>query len=113
MSQLGGQTNHAAALELARTELAANGRAGAQQAIILLTDGVANETTGFDPVTDAIIQSILAKSDGILIYGVAIGGQSVLDAVSDYASAPRKILRPWSTMSTRLAPSTNPSPRSC
>lgn len=88
MSQLGGQTNHAAALELARTELAANGRAGAQQAIILLTDGVANETTGFDPVTDAIIQSILAKSDGILIYGVAIGGQSVLDAVSDYASAP-------------------------
>ena len=90
MAQLGGQTNHAAALELAATELATNGRIGAQRAIILLTDGVPNETNGpSDPVTDAIIQSLLAQSNhGILIYGVAIGGQSVLDAVSNYASNP-------------------------
>jgi hypothetical protein len=91
MAQLEGQTNHAAALELARTELAANGRAGALQAIIMLTDGVPNETNGpSDPLTDAIIQSILAKSDGILIYGVAIGGQSVLEAIEDYASSPKE-----------------------
>jgi MYXO-CTERM domain-containing protein len=83
----GGQTNHAAALSAAAAELAANGRAGAQQAIILVTDGSANEPTGspVDPVTAAINA---AKGDGILIFTIGVGNDLSLVDLSDYASGP-------------------------
>ena len=86
----GGQTNHAAAFSAAAAELAANGRAGAQQAIILVTDGSANEPTGspVDPVTAAINAANAAKGDGILIFTIGVGNDLSLVDLSDYASGP-------------------------
>jgi MYXO-CTERM domain-containing protein len=86
----GGQTNHAAAFSAAAAELAANGRAGAQQAIIVVTDGSANEPTGspVDPVTAAINAANAAKGDGILIFTIGVGNDLSLVDLSDYASGP-------------------------
>lgn len=88
LAQQNGQTNHAAAFALAAAQLAANGRAGAQQAIVLLTDGNPNEPGGSNPVTDAIIQANIAKNDGILIFAVGIGNAVDQGTLDDYASAP-------------------------
>ena len=85
--QQGGQTNHAGAFAAGAAQLAANGRAGATQVMILLTDGTAN-VPGGNPIADAIAQADLAKSNGVLIYAIGIGnliGQGTLD---DYASNP-------------------------
>ena len=83
-----GQTNHAAAFAAAAAELAANGRAGAQQAIVLVTDGEANEPVSSNPLVAAIDAANAAKNDGILIFAIGIGGSSLLDSLDFYASVP-------------------------
>lgn len=90
MFQLNGHTNHADAFTLAAAELAANGRAGAQQAIVLITDGRANEPSGgpIDPVTAAIQAANDAKDDGILIFAIGVGNDIELFDLADYGSNP-------------------------
>lgn len=89
LAQQGGQTNHAAAFTTAAAELAANGRAGAQQAIILVTDGTANEPAGLsNPILAAINAANDAKNDGILIFAIGVGNALDLNDLSDYASGP-------------------------
>lgn len=86
----GGQTNHADAFNTAAAELAVNGRAGAQQAIILVTDGKANEPAAspLDPVTAAINAANDAKGEGILVFAIGVGTALGLDDLLDYASGP-------------------------
>tara|TARA_R110002110_G_scaffold5407_11_gene28033 strand:+ start:12896 stop:13693 length:798 start_codon:yes stop_codon:yes gene_type:complete len=88
--QQGGQTNHAAAFATAAAQLAANGRVGAQQAIVLVTDGTANEPFGgpVDPVTAASEAADAAKDDGILIFAIGIGNDILLSDLELYASNP-------------------------
>jgi Ca-activated chloride channel homolog len=90
MFQLNGQTNHADAFTLAAAELAANGRAGAQQAIVLITDGTANEPSGgpTNPLVAAINAANDAKNDGILIFAIGAGSGIQLSDLENYASSP-------------------------
>ncbi|CAN0452661.1 unnamed protein product, partial [Ectocarpus fasciculatus] len=88
MVQLLGQTNHADAFTLAAAELAANGRAGAQQAIVLITDGTANEPNSGNPLIDAINAANDAKDDGILIFAIGVGNSISLFDLELYASGP-------------------------
>ena len=87
MSQQLGQTNHAAAFALAASELAANGRAGVQQAIVLVTDGAAN-VPGGNPFTAALFAANAAKNDGVLIFAIGVGNDVDLFDLADYASGP-------------------------
>lgn len=87
MSQQFGQTNHAAAFALAASELSANGRAGAQQAIVLVTDGEANQPGG-NPLIAAISAADGAKSDGILIFTIGVGNDVDLFHLAAYSSGP-------------------------
>lgn len=88
LNHLNGQTNHAAAFAAAAAELAANGRAGAQQAIILVTDGQANEPVISNPIVAAINAANDAKSDGILIFAIGVGSQLDQSYLDLYASNP-------------------------
>lgn len=85
--QQGGQTNHAGAFAAGAAQLAANGRSGATQVMILLTDGLPNAPGG-NPLADAIAQADLAKSSGIQIYAIGIGNQIGAATLAEYASAP-------------------------
>lgn len=90
MFQLNGQTNHADAFTLAAAELATNGRVGAQQAIVLITDGTANEPIGgpANPILAALQAANDAKNDGILIFAIGVGSDVQLFDLADYASNP-------------------------
>ena len=90
MTQPFGQTNHGDAFQLANTELSTNGRAGARQAVIILTDGVANEPVGpgINPLSHAIGAADDLKANGIEIFGVGIGGAIAIGDIEDYASPP-------------------------
>lgn len=90
MNQLNGQTNHGDALTMAAAELATNGRAGAQQAIVLITDGTANEPQGgpVNPIVAAINAADSAKNDGILIFAIGVGNSISLFDIELYASGP-------------------------
>lgn len=90
MVQQFGQTNHAGAFTAAAAELAANGRAGAQQAIVLITDGTANEPNGgpVNPLVAAINAAESAKNDGILIFAIGVGNNIQLFDLELYASGP-------------------------
>ena len=69
-------------------ELAANGRAGARQAIILITDGKANEPVSgpVDPITAAINAANAAIDDGIDIFTIGVGNSVDMPDLEDYAS---------------------------
>lgn len=88
MVQQGGQTNHAAAFAAGAAHLAANGRAGAQQVMILLTDGDPTVPAAPNPAAAAIAQADLAKASGILIFAVGIGNQVSQSTLENYASSP-------------------------
>ncbi|MFT5485471.1 MAG: hypothetical protein ACI9JL_003665 [Paracoccaceae bacterium] len=90
MNQLNSHTNHADAFTQAAAELAANGRAGAQQAIVLITDGIANEPNAgpIHPFLAAINAAQTAKDDGILIFAIGVGNDIQLFDLENYASNP-------------------------
>jgi len=88
MTQDFGQTSHGDAFQLANAELSSNGRAGARQAVIILTDGVANRPTGIDPIGYAIGAAEGLKLNGIEIFGVGIGSAIAIEDIEDYASTP-------------------------
>lgn len=87
MTQPFGNTNHADALLSAHNEFQLNARSGALQAIILLTDGIANE-----PQSGALVSAINAantnKTNGALIYALGFGSAISLTDLDYYASAP-------------------------
>jgi len=88
MFQLGGQTNHADAFTTAHNELTLNARSGVQSVVILLTDGTPNEPSGGNPVIDAINAANALKNDGVLIYGIGVGGQVDVSDIEFYTSGP-------------------------
>jgi hypothetical protein len=87
MNQSFGQTNHADAFTTAHNELTVNGRAGAQQVVILLTDGNANEPGG-NPLLDAFNAAEALKNDGALVFGMGFGNNVDIANIEFYTSAP-------------------------
>ena len=89
MAQQSGQTNHGDGFIAAHNEIQANGRVGALQAILFLTDGRANRPIGPpDPVIYAIEAANAIKNDGIQIYGLGFGSDIELEDLEDYVSSP-------------------------
>ena len=89
MTQDFGQTNHGDAFQLANTELSNNGRAGARQAVIILTDGVANEPFGggVNPLVHALNAANALEANTIEIFGVGIGADIALGDIETYVGS--------------------------
>jgi Flp pilus assembly protein TadG len=88
--QAGGQTAYANALDAAKAELDAHGRAGVQKVIVILSDGAANTGPTYlaasspyrtQPCQTAVNIADQQKSDGVLLYSVAydLGGVGAQD----------------------------------
>jgi len=76
----GGSTAYANAIDASQTELAARGRAGVQDVIVLLSDGAANTGPGYlpasssyrtQPCNQAVASAASAKGAGTLVYSIA------------------------------------------
>jgi hypothetical protein len=99
----GGTTDYADAMEAAYNELQADGRAGVQKIIVLLSDGAANEGQNCASTTDrhgntikdtdphcmqpcqsAVNDAATYKQQGILIYTILYGDQSNGTPCQDY-----------------------------
>jgi Flp pilus assembly protein TadG len=73
----GGRTGYAGAIDAARNELQANGRAGVQKAIIFLSDGAANYGGLLEPLQyrtqpcqAGVNSAAAAKAQGMLVYSI-------------------------------------------
>jgi len=88
--QAGGQTAYANALDAAKAELDAHGRAGVQKVIVILSDGAANTGPTYlaasspyrtQPCQTAVNIADQQKSDGVLLYSIAydLGGVGAQD----------------------------------
>lgn len=86
--QLSGQTNHADAFTTASNLFADEGRSGAAQFVLLITDGVANEPAGGNPFIDAVAASDTLKDDGVVILGVGIEPDIDSSDLEFYTSSP-------------------------
>jgi Flp pilus assembly protein TadG len=95
----GGSTAYATAIDAAKAELAAHGRAKVQPAIIFLTDGAANTGSHLfgaaDPIRTqpchaGVSHAATAKAAGIWVYtiGYAIGGDQCQPDGSNAAESP-------------------------
>ncbi len=82
MVQLGGATDIQEGIALGASMLQSRGRAGVPKVMILLTDGEHNE------VGDPAAEAAAAKSQGTLIFGVAVGPGPDIAQINAIASDP-------------------------
>ncbi|WP_129671862.1 VWA domain-containing protein [Candidatus Chloroploca sp. Khr17] len=85
MTQLDGYTDIQEGLQLGREELAANGRAGVPQVMILLTDGAHNQ--GGDPVEEAQ----LVRDAGMHLFAIAVGSGPNLPQLNALTADPDRV----------------------
>ncbi|NCC33482.1 MAG: VWA domain-containing protein, partial [Chloroflexia bacterium] len=85
MRQLDGYTDIQEGLQLGREDLAANGRAGVPQVIILLTDGEHNQ--GGDPVEEAQ----LVRDAGMHLFAIAVGSGPNLQQLNALTADPDRV----------------------
>ncbi|NCC37716.1 MAG: VWA domain-containing protein, partial [Chloroflexia bacterium] len=85
MRQLGGYTDIQEGLQLGREDLAANGRTGVPQVIILLTDGAHNQ--GGDPVEEAQ----LVRDAGMHLFAIAVGSGPNLSQLNALTADPQRV----------------------
>ncbi|PSG96196.1 hypothetical protein BRD56_11750 [Thermoplasmatales archaeon SW_10_69_26] len=78
----GGGTATGDAIDLAHDDIQTNARAGVDDVMILLTDGITNE--GSDPV----VQAQAAKDDGVEIYAIGLGSGINTQDLQQIASDP-------------------------
>ena len=83
-------TNIGAGIREARLELEANGRSNAQHYIVLMTDGIANESsTSASPFDYALNEADAAAASGIRIISISLGAQGddyLMEEIADRTS---------------------------
>jgi|GEM_PF-5132069 len=86
----GGGTNIGIGIRAAYQEMAANGRPGVKQVVIVLTDGEANISSqnGLTPNQWAISQATITKQAGMIVYSVGLGTSVDSNLLSTIATAP-------------------------